>query len=138
MKITSMSSSKTSPKIQIYLNTYCDNFSTRQNHPITKRTKPSNLNGIRGVSLTAELLRVYSPSADYKNLGDSPPVFESGKSSVQINKISKVGNYAIKFLFDDGHDDGIYSWDYLKNLHKTKLITGIPMSTLLRQMEAHG
>ena len=38
-------------------------------------------------SLTAELLRVYSPSADYKNLGDSPPVFESGKSSVQINKM---------------------------------------------------
>ena len=71
-------------------------------------------------SLTAELLRVYSPSADCKNLGDSPPVFESGKSSVQINKISKVGNYAIKFLFDDGHDDGIYSWDYLKKLAENK------------------
>lgn len=71
-------------------------------------------------SLTAELLRVYSPSADYKNLEDSPPVFESGKSSVQINKISKVGNYAIKFLFDDGHDDGIYSWDYLKKLAENK------------------
>ena len=66
--------------------------------------------------LTAELLRVYSPSADYKNLGDRPTVFESGKSSVQINKITKVGNYAIKFLFDDGHEDGIYSWDYLKKL----------------------
>ena len=65
-------------------------------------------------SLTAELLRVYSPSADYKNLGDSPPV------SVQINKISKVGNYAIKFLFDDGHDDGIYSWAYLKKLAENK------------------
>ena len=71
-------------------------------------------------SLTAELLRVYSPSADHKNLGDSPPVFESGKSSVQINKISKVGNYAIKFLFDDGHDDGIYSWGYLKKLAENK------------------
>ena len=71
-------------------------------------------------SLTAELLRVYSPSADYKNLGDSPPVFESGKSSVQITKISKVGNYAIKFMFDDGHDDGIYSWDYLKKLAENK------------------
>ena len=71
-------------------------------------------------TLTAELLRVYSPSADYKNLEDSPPVFESGKSSVQINKISKVGNYAIKFLFDDGHDDGIYSWDYLKKLAENK------------------
>ena len=71
-------------------------------------------------SLTAELLRVYSPSADYKNLEDSPPVFESGKSSVQINKISKVGNYAIKFLFDDGHDDGIYSWAYLKKLAENK------------------
>ena len=71
-------------------------------------------------SLTAELLRVYSPSADYKNLGDHPPVFESGKSSVQINKISKVGNYAIKFLFDDGHEDGIYSWGYLKKLGQNK------------------
>ena len=70
--------------------------------------------------LTAELLRVYSPSADYKNLGDSPPVFESGKSSVQINKISKVGNYAIRFLFDDGHEDGIYSWGYLKKLGQNK------------------
>ena len=71
-------------------------------------------------SMSSEYLRVYSPSADHKNLGDSPPVFESGKSSVQINKISKVGNYAIKFLFDDGHDDGIYSWDYLKKLAENK------------------
>ena len=71
-------------------------------------------------SLTAELLGVYSPSADYKNLGDSPLVFESGKSSVQISKISKVGNYPIKFMFDDGHDDGIYSWDYLKKLAENK------------------
>ena len=66
--------------------------------------------------LTAELLRVYYPSADYKNLGDRPTVFESGKSSIQINEITKVGNYAIKFLFDDGHEDGIYSWGYLKKL----------------------
>ena len=66
--------------------------------------------------LTAELLRVYSPSADYKNLGDKPTVFESGKSSVQVKKITKVGNYAIKLQFDDGHEDGIYSWEYLKKL----------------------
>ena len=66
--------------------------------------------------LTAELLRVYSPSAGYKRLGNRPNVFESGKSSVQINRISKVGNYAIKFLFDDGHDGGIYSWVYLRKL----------------------
>ena len=72
--------------------------------------------GAEELRLTAELLRVYSPSADYKNLGDKPTVFESGKSSVQINKITKVGNYAIKFLFDDGHEDGIYSWSYLKKL----------------------
>ena len=72
--------------------------------------------GVEEFRLTAELLRVYSPSADYKNLGDRPTVFESGKSSVQINKITKVGNYAIKFLFDDGHEDGIYSWGYLKKL----------------------
>lgn len=66
--------------------------------------------------LTAEYLRVYSPSAEVR--GHSPDQYQlqSGKKEVKIQAIDPVGNYAIRLGFSDGHDSGIYSWDYLFEL----------------------
>lgn len=66
--------------------------------------------------LQAEYLRVFSPSAEVKGHGPGQETLQSGKLGVGISTIEPVGNYAIKILFDDGHDSGIYSWDYLHQL----------------------
>jgi len=63
-----------------------------------------------------EFLRVYSPSADVKGHGPGDAVLQVGKESVGISGIEPVGNYAIKIRFDDGHNTGLYSWDYLYDL----------------------
>jgi DUF971 family protein len=68
-------------------------------------------------SLTAELLRVYSPSAEVRGHSDSERVLQTGKKHVSITGLEPVGNYAIRIVFDDGHDSGIYGWDYLLDLH---------------------
>ena len=68
--------------------------------------------------IPAELLRVYSPSADQKKAHSNALIPPSGKSSVDIDKIARVGNYAIKIIFDDGHENGIYSWEHLHDLGK--------------------
>ena len=66
--------------------------------------------------LPAELLRVYSPSAEVKGHGKGREVLQTGKRNVQMTAIEAVGQYAIRLSFDDGHDSGIYSWDYLYQL----------------------
>ena len=68
------------------------------------------------VRLSAERLRVESPSAEVR--GHSPGERKTviGKENVAIVGAEPVGNYAIKLVFDDGHDTGIYSWDYLRKL----------------------
>ena len=66
--------------------------------------------------LSCEYLRVMSPSAEVRGHGDEPPKLQFGKRDVAITHVSSVGNYALKFDFDDGHDSGIYSWDYLYDL----------------------
>ncbi|MBT8140139.1 MAG: DUF971 domain-containing protein [Gammaproteobacteria bacterium] len=66
--------------------------------------------------LDAEYLRVYSPSAAVRGHHPSQAVLQSGKQKVGINNISAVGNYAIQIHFDDGHNSGIYSWAYLREL----------------------
>ncbi|MDX1519837.1 MAG: DUF971 domain-containing protein [Gammaproteobacteria bacterium] len=63
-----------------------------------------------------EFLRVYSPSADVKGHGPGDAVLQVGKQDVDIREIEPVGNYAIKIHFDDGHDTGLYSWNYLYDL----------------------
>lgn len=63
---------------------------------------------------TCEFLRVYSPSAEVR--GHGHPVLQTGKKEVAIVSIEPVGNYAIRLLFSDKHDTGIYSWDYLYDL----------------------
>lgn len=67
-------------------------------------------------SLSAEFLRVHSPSAEVRGHGKGQEVLQTGKRNVAIQHIQAVGNYAIKLSFDDKHDSGIYSWEYLKEL----------------------
>ena len=66
--------------------------------------------------LSAEYLRVFSPSAEVRGHAAEQAVLQVGKRNVAISTISRVGNYAIQPVFDDGHDSGIYSWDYLYDL----------------------
>lgn len=63
--------------------------------------------------LPFELLRVYSPSAEVRGHGPGQEVLQVGKREVGIEAIEPVGHYAIQPRFTDGHDTGIYSWDYL-------------------------
>ncbi|MEE9331827.1 MAG: DUF971 domain-containing protein [Methylophilaceae bacterium] len=63
--------------------------------------------------LSCEFLRVYSPSAEVKGHGAGQEVLQIGKEEVNISGIEPVGNYAVKLIFTDGHDTGLYSWDYL-------------------------
>ena len=65
------------------------------------------------VSLSAEFLRVYSPSAEVRGHGQGNEVLQIGKEDVFITGIEPVGNYAAKLVFSDGHDSGLYSWDIL-------------------------
>jgi DUF971 family protein len=66
--------------------------------------------------LSCELLRVYSPSAEVKGHGPGQEVLQVGKERVNIREIEPVGNYAVRLVFDDGHQSGIYSWPYLYDL----------------------
>jgi len=68
--------------------------------------------------LSCEYLRVYSPSAEVRGHGPGQEVLQIGKKEVNIRHIEAVGHYALKLTFTDGHDTGIYSWDYLWSLGK--------------------
>ena len=68
--------------------------------------------------LPFELLRVYSPSAEVQGHGPGQEVLQTGKREVQIVSLETVGHYALQPRFSDGHDSGIYSWDYLYFLGK--------------------
>jgi DUF971 family protein len=63
--------------------------------------------------LSYELLRVYSPSAEVRGHGPGQEVLQAGKRDVEITSVEPAGSYAIQPTFSDGHDTGIYSWDYL-------------------------
>ena len=70
--------------------------------------------------LPAEFLRVYSPSAEVRGHGQGQEVLQTGKRHVGIRRVEPVGNYAVRLHFDDGHDTGIYSWEYLFELAEGK------------------
>ena len=70
----------------------------------------------REFRLPYELLRVYSPSAEVRGHGPGQEVLQIGKREVTIKEVEPVGHYAIRPSFSDGHDTGIYSWDYLYDL----------------------
>ena len=63
-----------------------------------------------------ELMRVYSPSAEVQGHGPGQEVLQTGKREVGIVAVEPVGNYAIKPIFSDGHESGLYSWQYLYEL----------------------
>ncbi len=65
-------------------------------------------------TLSAEFLRVHSPSAEVQGHGN--PILQTGKINVGLSSIEPAGNYALKLCFDDGHDSGLFSWDYLYQL----------------------
>ena len=71
------------------------------------------------IPLTAEFLRVYSPSAEVRGHGQGNEVLQVGKEDVSITGIEPVGNYAVKLIFSDGHDSGLYSWDILHEFAKS-------------------
>jgi DUF971 family protein len=66
--------------------------------------------------LPFEYLRVYSPSAEVKGHGPGQETLVLGKEAVQVKSIEPVGQYAVRLIFDDGHDTGLYTWNYLREL----------------------
>jgi len=66
--------------------------------------------------LSAEYLRVYSPSAEVRGHGAGQEVLQLGKELVAITDVEPVGNYAVRLIYSDNHDTGIYSWEYLEEL----------------------
>lgn len=66
--------------------------------------------------LSAEYLRVFSPSAEVRGHGPDTAVLQVGKKDVGLQNITQTGRYALKLHFDDGHDSGLFSWDYLYDL----------------------
>jgi DUF971 family protein len=70
----------------------------------------------RRFELPFEYLRVYSPSADVRGHGPGQETLQIGKQNVLIKAVEPVGSYAVRLVFDDGHDSGLYTWDYLHEL----------------------
>lgn len=69
------------------------------------------------ITLPFEYLRVYSPSAEVRGHGGGEGNLVAGKASVMVTGAEAVGNYALKLTFDDGHDSGLFSWDYFRALN---------------------
>jgi DUF971 family protein len=71
-------------------------------------------------ALSAEMLRVLSPSAEVQGHSPEQRVTVPGKIDVTISRIDPIGNYAVRITFDDGHDTGLFSWTYLRQLGQEK------------------
>jgi len=91
-------------------------------HQQSRRLEIAFSDGAR-FELSFELLRVYSPSAEVRGHGPGQEVLQTGKREIDIRALEPVGNYALQPSFSDGHDTGIYSWDYLYELgqHQEKM-----------------
>lgn len=87
------------------------------------------------LSLPAEYLRVESPSAEVQGHGPGQEQLVTGKKRVGITGIEPTGNYALRLSFSDGHDTGIFSWDYLQELGREH---GIRWRRYLQRLEAAG
>ena len=103
-------------------------------HQASRKLEIAFTDGAR-FEMPFEFLRVYSPSAEVRGHGPGQEVLQAGKKYVDINQIEPVGHYAVCLFFDDGHDTGIYSWEYLYDL-------GVNQAALwdeyLKRMEAAG
>jgi len=74
--------------------------------------------------LPVEFLRVYSPSAEVRGHAPEEEILQTGKREVGMTAVEPVGNYGIKPVFSDGHDSGIYSWEYLHRLGSNQNVMG--------------
>ena len=74
----------------------------------------------RSFMLPAELLRVLSPSAEVQGHSPEQRVTVGGKKNVGIVRLEPVGNYAVRIVFDDGHDTGLFVWEYLRELGENR------------------
>ena len=85
--------------------------------------------------LSCEYLRVFTPSAEARGHGPGQETLQTGKRAVEISRIEPVGTYALRLVFSDGHDSGLYSWDLLYNLgqHQDEL-----WGDYLKQIESQG
>jgi len=103
-------------------------------HQQSRRLEIAFSDGAR-FELPFEFMRVYSPSAEVRGHGPGQETLQVGKREVDIRAIEPVGNYALQPSFSDGHDTGIYSWDYLYELgeHQEVMWTDY----LRRLQEAH-
>ena len=70
--------------------------------------------------LPFEYLRVHSPSAEVRGHGPGQETLQIGKQNVTVLKVEPVGHYAVRLIFDDGHDSGLYSWNYLHELGRDR------------------
>jgi DUF971 family protein len=70
--------------------------------------------------LPFEYLRVYSPSAEVRGHGPGQEALQLGKHEVGVRSVDPVGNYAVRIVFDDGHDTGLYTWGYLHELGRMR------------------
>lgn len=85
--------------------------------------------------LPAEFLRVYSPSAEVRGHGVGQEVLQIGKRDVELLSIEPVGHYALKLVFSDGHDSGLYDWGYLYRLGREQ---DALWASYLQRLEAAG
>ena len=85
--------------------------------------------------ISAELLRVESPSAEVKGHGPGQEVTVPGKRHVRIVKLDPVGNYAVRISFHDGHNSGLYTWSYLAELGRDQ---EAKFAAYLKRLEAKG
>ncbi|MBI5626608.1 MAG: DUF971 domain-containing protein [Nitrosomonadales bacterium] len=85
--------------------------------------------------LPYEFLRVYTPSAEARGHGPGQEVLQVGKKNVMLLNVEPVGTYALKLIFDDGHDSGLYTWEYLYGLGQNQ---DVMWQDYLKQLEAAG
>ncbi len=99
-------------------------MSTPQPTDIRLRTKSRVLeisfDDGRDFALDFEYLRVYSPSAEVKGHGPGQETLQVGKQDVGITRVEPIGHYALRLVFSDGHDSGLYSWTYLHELGRER------------------
>lgn len=103
-------------------------------HQKSRRLEVSYAGG-ESFMLDFEYLRVYTPSAEARGHGPGQETLQTGKREVILQRIEPVGTYALRLVFSDGHDSGLYSWDLLYNLglHHDEL-----WADYLKQIEAQG
>ena len=103
-------------------------------HQASRKMEIAFDNGAR-FELPCEFLRVYSPSAEVRGHGAGQEVLQLGKKNIEIKSIEPVGTYAVLLTFSDGHNTGIYSWDYLYDLGEQYVTL---WDRYLRRMEEAG